>query len=105
MATWQSFLDKMKRDGKDVPSSDSIDAFLRESRESGVSFLKREAEDVERYLTLLAQGKIDTDDFKFLMTGVRAQTRAEMAVAKQQAQKRLRGFLEDLVDVLLKKVV
>jgi hypothetical protein len=54
---------------------------------------------------LLADGKIDVDDFKFLMRGVRSQLVAEAAVQRGQALRDVRSFLEKAVSVILTEVL
>jgi polyhydroxyalkanoate synthesis regulator phasin len=105
VAKWEDLLNNLRSEGKDVPEPSALADMLKEARASGVAFLKDTAEDVERYLSLVAEGKLNGEDLKHLLRGVRAQIRAEIAVQKQEAQRKLRAFLEDVVTVLSKRLV
>jgi hypothetical protein len=104
MTSWQEMLAEMRVGGKEVPDPATLAKQLAEARKAGIEVLRKAAADIERYLSLVSEGKLTGEDLGHLLKGVRAQLRAEAAVAKAKARSTLRGFLTQVVTVLLNQL-
>lgn len=105
MATWQERIDALKRNDDSIPSSKDLQALIDNARAQSLKALKDGANDVEKYLEQLADGKITPKELRYLLEGVQRDLRAEAAERAEEVKKRIRTFLGGVVTALLKKVI
>ena len=100
---WNDFLDAIS-DGVEELAKNTLKGFVSEAKADAQSFADFSRDKVELWARAVAEGKIDRDDFEFLMSGLKSLAKLHTLTAKGIAAKRLDDFRQGLISLFINTV-
>jgi len=96
---WEDFINGIVDDAGVLAKAELIN-LIKGAKNDSEEFIKRQAEKTERYISQLAEGKIDTVKFTKNMTDIRDLTEMQalkLSVAAKARAQRLAAGISDLI--------
>ena len=103
-AHWDDFLDTLKDGVKDL-ADNTLKGFPEQAQEDAEAFATFARAKLELWSDALTQGKIEEDDFEFLVGGLTKLAKLHGLVAKGIVAKRLDDFRNGLTSLIIKTVI
>ncbi len=105
--TWQEFIDSLK-DEIGILAKEELRDLIKETKKDKNSFIKRQGEKLELYLSQLAEKKITKEQFKGYILDIidltRIQARKMKTRAKARAQRLVRNIRKLIINALLELI-